>query len=116
MVGSMYVKPPGAAWIIGMQVREQHHNRGNMIHGGIMAFFVDTAFTYVCTRVRDPALKGGVTTQLSIDFIGTAGAGDWIEVHVDPLRVGRRVAFFSGVVFKGAERIARGSALFQLMA
>ena len=116
MVGLIYVKPPEAGWIVGMRVEQRHHNRGPMIHGGIMAFFVDTAFTYVCMRVRDQSLKSSLTTQLSIDFIGSATAGDRIEAHVDPVRVGKRVAFLSGMIFKGDQRIARASALFQMIA
>jgi uncharacterized protein (TIGR00369 family) len=115
LVGPIHFRSPGTGWIIGMRVAVRHHNRGPMIHGGMMAFLIDTAFTYVCMRLRDPALKGSVTTQLSVDFVGSATAGDWIEVHVDPVRIGRRVAFLSGMVFKGTERIARASALFQMI-
>lgn len=116
MVGPIYVKGPERGWIAGMRVEQRHHNKGPILHGGMMAFFVDTAFTYVCSRLRDPTLKGCLTTHLSMNFIGTATAGDWIEALVDPIRVGKRVAFLNCLVVKGAERIASASALFQLIA
>ena len=98
-----------------MRVEPRHHNRGKSIHGGILAFFVDTAFTYACSKARDPSTKAAVTTHLSIDFAGAASAGDWIEAHVDLMRMGKRVAFVNCFVFKGAIRIARASATFQIL-
>jgi uncharacterized protein (TIGR00369 family) len=113
-VGPIYIKAADKGWIAGMRIEQRHHNAGPMMHGGMMAFFVDTAFTYACKWAGDPPLKV-VTTNLSIDFAGSASAGDWIEAHVDLMRVGKRVAFVNCFVFKGEQRIARANASFQVL-
>ena len=64
----------------------------------------------------EPGHAGGPDLPaLTIDFAGSAKAGDWIEAHVDVMRNGRRVVFLNCFVFRGNERIARGSATFQVV-
>ncbi len=113
-LGPMYVRRSEKYWLVGMRVEERHHNKGPMLHGGMMAFFIDTAFTYACVFSSVPP-KMAVTSALTIDFAGSAKAGDWIEAHVDVMRNGRRVVFLNCFVFRGDERIARGSATFQVV-
>lgn len=114
VLGPIFVRSTDVGIIVGMHVEERHHNKGPMLHGGMMAFFIDTAFTYACVSLGDRP-RQVVTTALTIDFAGSAKAGDWIEAHVDVLRQGRRVVFLNCFVFKGDERIARGSATFQVI-
>ncbi len=38
MVGPIYAKQSNGEWTIGMWVEPRHHNRGPMMHGGMMAF------------------------------------------------------------------------------
>ena len=56
-IGPIYFKAGDKGWVIGMRVEQRHHNRGPMLHGGIMAFFIDTAFTHACKFAADPPLK-----------------------------------------------------------
>lgn len=113
-LGPFFVRSTSIGIIAGMHVEERHHNKGPMLHGGMMAFFIDTAFTYACVALADKP-RQVVTTALTIDFAGSAKAGDWIEAHVDVMRQGRRVIFLNCFVFKRDERIARGSATFQVI-
>ena len=113
-LGPIYVRSNGNMTVVGMHVEERHHNKGPMLHGGMMAFFVDTAFTYASFATSDKP-RPAVTTSLTIDFAGSAKAGDWIEAHVDVMRRGRRVVFLNCFVYRDNERIARGSATFQVI-
>lgn len=112
-LGPIYFRRGPSGCAVGMRVEERHHNKGAMLHGGMLAFFVDTAFTFALFS-GEPPLKV-VTTHLSVDFAGRAAAGDWIEAHVDVMRSGKRVAFVNCFVDNAGERIARASATFQVL-
>jgi len=56
-----------------------------------------------------------VTVNMSIDFAGTAAAGDWIEVSVDIQRAGKRMAFANAYLERRGERIARVSGVYQVI-
>ena len=113
-LGPIFARKQGSQYIVGMRVETRHHNKGAMLHGGMMAFLIDTAFTYACVKNAEKP-KPVVTTSMAVDFIGSAKADDWIEAHVDILRSGRRVIFLSCCVFSGSLCLARGSATFQVL-
>ena len=111
-IGPIYWKEVDGAMVIGLRVEEHHCGIAPFLHGGMVASLVDTAFTWATRRLYDASL-GIVTTNLSIDYIGGAGPGDWVEARVDVVRSGKRLTFLSCFVWKGEERIARASAQFQ---
>jgi acyl-CoA thioesterase FadM len=59
--------------------------------------------------------RGGfVTAHLDIDYAGAAAIGDWIHSEVEVQRVGSRLAFATGYLCVGANRIVRMSGIFAL--
>ena len=111
LVGPLYEKREGTAVIVGMMVAQKHINRRGAVHGGMICTLVDFAMGQAASTLTNPPRKL-VTTSLSTDFAANAGVGDWLEAHVDILRPGRRVVFANCFVYRGVERIARGSAAF----
>ena len=114
LVGPLYARRDGAMLVIGMRVAEKHMNRRGAVHGGMICTLVDFAMGEAARVTTDPPRKV-VTTSLSTDFAGNAAVGDWIEARVDVMRPGRRVVFVNCFVYRGAERIARGSATFLVL-
>jgi acyl-coenzyme A thioesterase PaaI-like protein len=57
-----------------------------------------------------------VTVSLSIDMMGPAKQGEWVEARVEVGRAGRSTTFLSCFVWVGEERIARASGVFQVRA
>ncbi|GGY78347.1 hotdog domain-containing protein [Marinobacter zhanjiangensis] len=57
-----------------------------------------------------------VTTSQTVDYVGKAEKGDWIEVHTDVQKVGRSAAFANCYFHVGSRRIARASAVFSVIA
>ena len=113
-LGPIFARKEGSQYVVGMRVDARHHNKGAILHGGMMAFLIDTAFTYACVK-RSEKPRPAVTTSMTVDFIGSAKAEDWIEARVDVLRSGRRVIFLSCCVFSNSLCIARGNATFQVL-
>jgi len=56
-----------------------------------------------------------VTASLNIDYAGSAKLGDWIEISVDVQKVGRSMAFANCYFYVDSKRIARASAVFNVI-
>lgn len=92
MVGKTYHLERDDKTVVGIRMEEKHRNAGQMVHGGILMFLVDTAMTMACRRIRTPD-SFLVTTTLNNEFIAAARPGDWLEAEVSILRAGRKMAF-----------------------
>jgi uncharacterized protein (TIGR00369 family) len=114
MVGPTWYRKSERGQVVGMRVREQHRNLGQMMHGGMVCMLADTAITWASKHSRKPVLKV-LTTSLTVNFLGNAQPGDWVEAHVDVLRSGKRVVFSDCLIWANGQRIAQASAQFQVM-
>ncbi|RKE39115.1 uncharacterized protein (TIGR00369 family) [Paraburkholderia sp. BL23I1N1] len=114
LVGALWHRKSERGQVIGMRVREQHRNRGQMMHGGMICMLADTAITWASKYSREPALKV-LTTSLTVNFMGNAQPGDWVEAHVNVLKAGQRVVFSDCLIWANGRRIAQASAQFQVM-
>ena len=114
LVGPVYMKRHDAMLVAGIIVEARHCNLAGKLHGGMLATMIDSAFAYVARDTQDPPVRG-VTTTFSIDFMGSAEIGQWIEAHIDVVRAGRRVVFLNCFVWCEGQRIARASATFQIV-
>lgn len=55
-----------------------------------------------------------MTVNLSVDFLGAAQVGQWLEVHPRVLKVGGSLAFVDAVVLADQKMVARASAVFRI--
>ena len=97
--------------VVAMRVSNEHINSIGIAHGGFLATLADTAFGVLvkrqCGLVTSPA-----TVSLTVDYIGPARAGDWLEAHVEVHKVGRRLTNASCMLRVGQRLIARASGVF----
>ncbi|PMS36693.1 uncharacterized protein (TIGR00369 family) [Trinickia symbiotica] len=114
MFGPTYFRKTERGYAVGMHVREAHRNLGQMMHGGAICMLADTAITWASKYSRQPAVKV-LTTGLTVNFMGNAEPGDWIEAHIDVLRSGKRVIFSDCRIWANAKCIAQASGQFQVM-
>jgi uncharacterized protein (TIGR00369 family) len=111
----MYGKRDGEQYSIGLRVEARHCNYQGIMHGGAIATFLDMAMGRAVGAIT--GRMRAVTASLAIDYIGTAGTGDWIETTGRVLRVGRRLIVVDCLVHKGGDHgkpqlIARANATF----
>jgi uncharacterized protein (TIGR00369 family) len=111
VIGPIYGKGEGKDLIVGLRIEEKHTNARGLAHGGIFATLADIALGYCLAFYTDPP-QSLMTTNLSLDFAGSARIGDWVEVKVDIQKSGSRLAFANAYVFVGDQRIVRASAVF----
>jgi acyl-coenzyme A thioesterase 13 len=114
LFGPLYSRVVDGRQVIGLRVEEKHLNVRGIAHGGMLVTLADSALGIVLSTSR-PTPQPMVTVSLSTDFADAARLGDWVEAHVDILKVGGRLAFACCYLFVGERRILRASGVFALM-
>jgi uncharacterized protein (TIGR00369 family) len=111
MVGPLYFRGEGKDLTIGLRAQAKHCNSRGTVHGGMLATLADVALGYAMAFSSDPP-GNLVTANLSLDYAGTAKAGDWLEARVDIQKQGSRLSFANCYILVAEQRIVRASAVF----
>jgi len=111
LIGPLYFRGEGKDLAIGLRAEAKHCNSRGTVHGGILATLADVALGYTMAFASDPP-SNLVTASLSLDYAGTARAGDWLQAHVDVQKQGSRLSFANCYILVGEQRIVRASAVF----
>ncbi len=111
LIGPLYFRGERKDLAIGLSAEAKHCNSRGTVHGGILATLADVALGYTMAFASDPP-GNLVTANLSLDYAGTAKAGDWLEARVDIQKQGSRLSFANCYIFVGEQRIVRASAVF----
>lgn len=114
LIGPVYCLREHSGWRLGLRAEERHCNQRGTVHGGVFSSLADIALGYNAAFQTDPPTLL-VTVNLSVDYIGSAQLGDWLEVAVDVSKVGRQNGFVSALFFVGDKRVARASAVFSVI-
>ncbi|PAV25034.1 esterase [Tamilnaduibacter salinus] len=115
LLGPIYEKADCSGLVIGLFAEKKHCNARGIVHGGVLGTLADIAMGYSAAFSTEPPTPI-VTTSQTLDYAGKANQGDWIEVHTDVQKVGRRTAFANGYFHVDSKRIARASAVFSVVA
>ncbi|HWU79867.1 MAG TPA: PaaI family thioesterase, partial [Caulobacter sp.] len=82
----LYAKPAADRLVLGARVREAHCNSRGMPHGGFLAALADNAMGLSLgvnlAAARQP-VGGLVTVSLTLDYLGAAKLGQWLEFDTD---------------------------------
>ena len=112
--GPLYCKKADGKLVLGIRIDDRHTNMRGIVHGGMLVTIADSALGTVLYNARKPP-QPMVTVNLTTDFIESAYPGDWVEAHVDVLRIGSRLAYANCYLHVGERRILRASAVFAVV-
>jgi acyl-coenzyme A thioesterase PaaI-like protein len=92
---------------------KRHCNSIGLIHGGMLAAFLDGV-------LASAAARGGgggapITVHLSIDFLDMGRAGDWVMGEASLARATSDLAFVEGRAHIAGRNLARATGVFKLM-
>lgn len=115
----IYSKSVGTALFLALRVREVHCNGKGFVHGGLVSALADNAMGYSIQASRaqpssEPTSRRGVTVHLSVDFLGSAHVGQWLEFQPRVLRVGGSLAVADCLIEADGKLVARADATFRL--
>lgn len=103
---------------LGLEVRVDHTNSRGLLDGGLIAALADNAMGLslgVALARQGRPVEGLITTSLSLDFLGKAQLGQWLEFDTQFAHVGRSQGVTQAFVLADGNIIARANATFRLI-
>ena len=110
----IYVRPPERGVTLATRSGAAHANSRGFVHGGLISALADNAMGLSCARHLGDA-SGLVTVSLTVDFVGTAKIGQWVEFRGEVVKPGRSICFASALVFADESVCARASSVFRVV-
>ena len=110
----IHARTTDEAVILGLWTGERHCNSRGFVHGGLISALADNAMGLSC---RSAVTEGAslLTVRLSIDFVGTARVGQWLQVETQYRRIGSTLCFTQAFVTADGEVCARADAVFRVV-
>ncbi|MDN5749280.1 MAG: PaaI family thioesterase [Pseudonocardia sp.] len=110
LLGALHVRDDDGQPVYGMRVRPQHANNRGAAHGGVLMTLADLVLGYTTAFASDPPLPL-TTASMSVDFVGAAQVGEWLEGRAEIVRTGRSLAFATCYLTVGDRRVVRASSV-----
>lgn len=112
----LYARRDGDRLWLGLEIRTEHTNSRGLLHGGLIAALADNAMglslgLLLEAEGRRPD-RGLVTTSLSIDYLGRASLGQWLEFDTAFRHASKRQGVAQAFVTADGAVIARANAAF----
>ena len=115
LAGPFYARREGRALSLGLRIEQRHLNSRGTCHGGLLATLADIALGYACVAAsEDGQSKNFVTIDLSVEYMATTSAGDWLYSEVKVLNADSRTAAAAGHLLVEGSPVARISANFRM--
>lgn len=100
---------------LGIRIEERHCNPMGMAHGGMLVTLADMQLPFGI-RFQGEGLADNFlpTVNLSVDFLGPAKLGTWVEGETQVLRRTRNLAFAQCTLTADGETVLRASGIFKI--
>jgi uncharacterized protein (TIGR00369 family) len=110
--GPWYEKIETGRAIRGFLPGPQHANGLGIVHGGMLAAFLDSAMG---TAVWHTLGRRAVTLRLSIDYLGPGRIGDWLQAEGEVVGHDEDVAQVRGRLYGRRHEVLTGLGVFSLL-
>ena len=108
----LWARQAGDTVVLGLRAGPAHTNSRGFVHGGLIGALADNAMGLSCARRL--GIKGGlVTVSLSVDFLGMALKGQWLEFDTVFVKPGGTLSFAQAFVTADGQPCARANAVFR---
>ena len=110
----LYRRFSGDTVILGLRAGAAHTNSRGFVHGGLISTLADNAMGLSCAR-RLGDLASLVTVNLTVDFLGSALTGQWLEFDTVFVKPGGTLCFTQAFVTADGQPCARANAVFRVV-
>jgi uncharacterized protein (TIGR00369 family) len=112
----IYFKTTPDAYILALRLAKVHTNSRGLAHGGLIAALADNAMGLSCgLKTNKDDVQGLVTVNLSVDYLGSATVGQWLQVETTFVKSGGSIFFAQCFVTADGEPCARANATFKAL-
>ena len=113
--GPVCVKREGDSIVFGARVGPDQCNPMAICHGGWLSTMADLMLPLTARlMVEDLNDRFFLTVSLSLDFLGQAPLGCWLEGRGEVLRRTRRMVFVQGMLTTDGAPVLRASGVFRI--
>lgn len=110
--GPWFEKIEGGRVIRGFRPGPQHANALGIVHGGMLAAFLDSAMGVAVFHAID---RRAVTLRLSLDYLGPGRLGDWLQAEGEVVSHDEHVAQVRGRLYGPHHDVLGGLGAFALL-
>ena len=110
--GPWFQKIEGGRAIRGFRPGPQHANALGIVHGGMLAAFLDSAMG---GAVWHQLGRRAVTLRLSLDYLGPGKVGDWLQAEGEVVGHDEHVAQVKGRLYGPRHEVLAGLGAFALL-
>ena len=100
--------------VLAIRAGPAHTNSRGFVHGGLITALADNAMGLSCAR-RLGDLASLVTVNLTVDFLGSALSGQWLEFDTVFVKPGSSLCFAQAFVTADGQPCARANAVFRVV-
>lgn len=104
----------GDTVVLGVRAGPAHTNSRGFVHGGLISALADNAMGLSCAR-RLGDISSLVTVNLTVDFLGSALTGQWLEFDTVFVKPGGTLCFTQAFVTADGQPCARANAVFRVV-
>jgi uncharacterized protein (TIGR00369 family) len=97
---------------LAVRISPAHCNARGFLHGGVIASLADNAMGLSLAAATG---SSAVTVSLTVDYVRSAAAGQWLQVEPRVIRSGGKLGFVDALVTADGETIARANATFRVV-
>jgi len=108
----LYRRISGDIVILGLRAGQAHTNSRGFVHGGLISALADNAMGLSCSRTLGGDTRL-VTANLTVDFLGVAQIGQWLEFNTVFVKPGSSLCFTQAFVTADGQPCARANAVFK---
>jgi acyl-coenzyme A thioesterase PaaI-like protein len=109
----IYARRSSRGVSLAIRASAAHANSRGFVHGGLITALADNAMGLSCGQEVDNT-SGLVTVSLSMDFLGFAKVGQWLEIRPEVIKAGKSLCFATALVLADDSICARASAVFKV--
>jgi acyl-coenzyme A thioesterase PaaI-like protein len=95
----IYARRSGRGVSLGIRADTAHANSRGWVHGGLITALADNA----------------MGLSLSVDFVGFAKVGEWLEIRAEVIKAGKSLCFASALALADDSVCARASGVFAVV-
>lgn len=110
--GPWYEKIENGRLIRGFLPGPQHANSLGIVHGGMLAAFLDSAMG---TAVWQALGRRAVTLRLSLDYLGPGRVGDWLQAEGEVVGHDEEIAQVRGRLYSRRHEVLGAVGAFALL-
>ena len=104
LVGPFWMRPSGDGYRYAFLAEPKHHNRRDVVQGGMLMTFADRAMGMTCWYANGRVPQA--TVQLDVHFVDAVQIGEFVEANCEVVRRTRSLIFMSGELVVGTRVVA----------